>query len=163
MKLHPYRQHTVFKRAHQKLASRVYGPFTILKKIGAVAYKLQLPKTTNIHPVFHVFLLKPYVGDPPQVPQQLPSMTNEGFILLEPLKILDVRRVKRCQSFHEEWLILWKHISAEDATWEPKEVILQQFPSLEFEDKHPYEGGGIVRPNPRRSSRVPRPNKRYLN
>lgn len=70
-------------------------------------------------------LLKPYVGDPPQVPQQLPSMTNEGFILLEPLKILDVRRVKRCQSFHEEWLILWKYILAEDATWEPKEVILQ--------------------------------------
>lgn len=52
-------------------------------------------------------------------------MTNEGFILLEPLKILDVRRVKRCQSFHEEWLILWKYILAEDATWEPKEVILQ--------------------------------------
>lgn len=29
LKLHPYRQHTVFKRAHQILASRVYGPFTI--------------------------------------------------------------------------------------------------------------------------------------
>lgn len=88
-------------------------------------------------------------------------MTDEGFILLEPLKILDVRWVKRCQSFHEEWLILWKHLSTDGATWEPKEVILQQFPSLELEDKHPHEGGGIVRPNPRRSSRVSRPNKRY--
>jgi hypothetical protein len=38
LKLHPYHQHTLFKRASQKLAHRFYGPFPIEKRIGKVVY-----------------------------------------------------------------------------------------------------------------------------
>jgi hypothetical protein len=50
-----------------KLATRFYGPFEILDKIGPVAYMLALPTSMNVHNVFHVSLLKKYVHDPNHV------------------------------------------------------------------------------------------------
>jgi hypothetical protein len=50
-----------------------FGPFLIISKIGAAAYKLKLPPTwKTVWPVFNKFLLIPYT--PPQSKsQQIPS------------------------------------------------------------------------------------------
>ena len=92
---------------HQKLASRFYSPYPIVQKISVVAYKLQLPEGSRIHLVFHVSLLKKYVGDLVVPFTELPPVTNEGLSILEPQQILDTHWVKQGNKFEEESLIQW--------------------------------------------------------
>ena len=44
-----------------KLSPRFRGPFKIFKKVGQVAYKLQLLESSKVHPVFHVSRLRKYL------------------------------------------------------------------------------------------------------
>ncbi|KAI5429367.1 hypothetical protein KIW84_034103 [Lathyrus oleraceus] len=76
LKIQPYKMKKLSKRVNKKLSPRYYGPYEILQKIGAVAYKLELPEDTKVHPVFHVSLLKKVVI-PNMEPQPLPSCMNE--------------------------------------------------------------------------------------
>ena len=46
--------------AGHKLGQRWMGPFEVVKHVGAVAYRLLLPPTLQLHPVFHISLLRGY-------------------------------------------------------------------------------------------------------
>jgi hypothetical protein len=46
------------KQPGTKLDHKKLGPFKIKRVVGLVNYKLVLPKTMNIHPVFHISLLE---------------------------------------------------------------------------------------------------------
>src|SRR3954451_16286474 len=60
------------QRPPRKLQARFIGPYTIMAKVSPVAYKLELPTSLSIHPVFHVSLLRPYTA-PSTVPDRVPS------------------------------------------------------------------------------------------
>lgn len=128
LKLHPYKQRSLAARRNFKLAPKFYGPFRVLKRIGAVAYKLELPPEAKIHPVFHVSLLKKQIGDSDIV--QLPQLDEVGEILPQPEAILDSRVRKN----KKEVLVHWRGLSPLEATWERLDKISKQFPDVSLTD-----------------------------
>jgi hypothetical protein len=48
------------RRPSRKPDHKLYGPFEILELISPTAIRLRLPKIWKIHPVFYVFLIKPF-------------------------------------------------------------------------------------------------------
>eukprot|EP00253_Pinus_taeda_P034632 PITA_34632 len=99
------------------------------QRVGEVAYKLALPSTAKIHPVFHVSCLKKVIGNNCKIHTSLPKLDEEGSIWLQPKQVLDTRERNLCGRMIKEVLVKWKDTSPEDATWEPT-TILQQFPQL---------------------------------
>ncbi|GMJ08819.1 hypothetical protein HRI_004551100 [Hibiscus trionum] len=74
-----------------KLSPRFIGPYRIVKRVGPVAYQLELPPQLNcIHDVFYVSMLRQYHPDPSHVIQVQdvelrPDLSYEE----EPIQILD--------------------------------------------------------------------------
>jgi hypothetical protein len=76
LKLQSYVHSSLARRVHQKLAFKYFGPYRIVDRIGAVAYRLALPPSNAIHLVFHVSQLKKFISDNTQVSTQLPDETQ---------------------------------------------------------------------------------------
>jgi hypothetical protein len=130
LKLQPYRQTSVAVRHNFKLSARYYGPYEVIQRIGEVAYKLKLPETTRIHPVFHVSQLKKKIGHAKVAVQELPYADQHGQLRVKPAKILDRRMVKRQNKAVAQVLIQWFNAAPDDATWEDYDFVKDQFPSF---------------------------------
>jgi hypothetical protein len=129
LRLQPYKQTSLKAEQCQKLAPKFYGPYTVLKRVGQVAYQLALPSQSKLHPVFHVSCLKKVIGTRCQLQTNLPELAEEGSIWLQPEAVLDQRERRLRQRTIKEVLVQWKDMTPADATWEPA-TILQQFPHL---------------------------------
>ncbi|GJW87713.1 ty3-gypsy retrotransposon protein [Tanacetum coccineum] len=139
VKLQPYRQHSVKLQRNQKLGMRYFGPFRVVKQIGLVAYKLELPATSRIHPVFHVSFLKPCVGEPSNQYIPLPLLSTPEGPLVQPIHILDSRKVRVKDEWEIQVLVQWD--GREEHTWESWNQLQQQYPNIDLEDKVSFDGG----------------------
>lgn len=131
LKLQPYRQQSVKKRSCHKLSPRYYGPYQIVECIGTVAYKLKLPATARVHPIFHVSLLKKKVGNNVVTAAHFPPYIDLHNPRWYPACVLDRRIFKKGNSPVTKWLIQWIGAAAEEATWEDAEEILHRFPDFQ--------------------------------
>ena len=117
-------------RTNLKLSPRFYGPFQILQRIGQVAYKLNLPSSSRLHPIFHVSCLKPKLGAQVKPIPTLPPVDAEGVLCPEPEAILQRRMKKIHNRAVTEVLVHWQDTLIEDATWELLRNLQQQYPHL---------------------------------
>ena len=111
------RRHISTHRPSSKLDVRRLGPYPIIGPVGKSAYKLLLPRSMKIHPVFHVSLLELHVANtfpgrvvPPPLPTQV-----DGLPEFEVNMILDSKFWRRKLYY----LVDWVGYNESEHSWEP--------------------------------------------
>ena len=125
LKLQPYIQTSLVKRSNNKLAFKFFGPYVVIARVGEVAYRLNFPSASRIHPVFHVSQLKPFLKAGQQVLADLPSPDD---VFQVPVSVLQSRVRQQGLRTVAQVLVQWSGATAEAATWEDFEHLQQQFP-----------------------------------
>ncbi|KAE8696106.1 hypothetical protein F3Y22_tig00110676pilonHSYRG00061 [Hibiscus syriacus] len=144
LKLQPYRQTTLALRKNLKLAAKFYGPYKITERIREVAYRLSLPETSRLHPVFHVSLLKKHIGDSVVSSTDPPIMDTEDQFKIEPYKILGRRIINRQNRPVTQLLVRWTNLDETHDTWEDYTVLRGQFPGFDPWGQGSSPAAGIV-------------------
>ena len=106
------------RKSTTKLLPKWLGPFPVEKTVGAVSYRLTLPRTMRIHPVFHVSILKPYLSDgrvQPPGPYQV--IDGEAYFTIE--RILDHQIKNTARRTFLKYLVKWQDYGPEHNSWEP--------------------------------------------
>ena len=92
LRLKPYKQMSLKQlNKDNKLAPKYYGPYKVMQKTGSMAYKLDLPTSSQVHQFFHVSFLKKVIGDKIPIQTILLELNEEGKFILEPEKISEIR------------------------------------------------------------------------
>lgn len=174
IKLQPYVQSSVAKRAHHKLSFRYFGPYNIIRAINPVVYEVELPPNSRIHPIFHVSQLRKVLR--PGTPASLNPPTPVD-VLVFPVKIIAHRWRRGASGRHEQVQVQWSDPSVMDITWEDKQELQQRFPSAPAWGQAASQGGGDVRLPPvpvptandlgltlcrNRPARLIQPNRNYI-
>jgi hypothetical protein len=115
-----------------KLFPRYIGPFLIFRRVGEMAYQLELPTSlSDDHNVFHVSQLKKCLRVPEeQLPTEELSVQGDLTYTEYLVKILDTltrvtrnKVIKMCK-------VQWSHHGEDEATWEREEELRIDFPHL---------------------------------
>lgn len=106
------------KQPARKLSHKCLGPYEVLQRVGELDYKLKLPKSIPVHPVFHVSLLSKYststiLGrkhpEPPPI-----EVEPDTELEYEVEKILDSRLFRN----KLQYLVKWKGYDDSHNDWE---------------------------------------------
>ncbi|KAI3795400.1 hypothetical protein L1987_38052 [Smallanthus sonchifolius] len=115
-----------------KLNPHYVGPFKIRKRIGPVAYQLDLPEgLSGVHNVFHILNLKKSLADESlAVPLEELHIDEQLRFIEEPVEIMD-REVKSLK--HSKIPIVrvrWNLKRGPEFTWEREDQMMRKYPNL---------------------------------
>ncbi|WVZ58131.1 hypothetical protein U9M48_008435 [Paspalum notatum var. saurae] len=134
---HVYLRISLMKGAHRfgvkgKLAPRYVGPFKIIERCGAVAYRLELPPhLAAVHDVFHVSQLKKCLRLPEEVVDTSQIQIELDLTFEEhPIKILDQKQRSTRRRTINFYKVQWSNHSEEEATWEQEEFLQARYPGF---------------------------------
>ncbi|GJT82975.1 putative reverse transcriptase domain-containing protein [Tanacetum coccineum] len=115
-----------------KLNPRYVGPFKVLKKIGVVPYKLELPQElSRVNNIFHVSNLKKcYSDDPLVVPLEGLQVDDKLHFVEEPIEIMDheVKQLRRSRVPIVK--VQWNSRRGPEFTWEREDQFRKKYPNL---------------------------------
>ena len=107
---------------------RYVGPFEVLKRLGAVAYRLALPPSlSSVHKLFHVSMLQNYTPN-------LTHIVDWGELVVDadgtfeegPVHIIDSREQVLRGKTVRLVKVLWQHRGLEEATWEREDTVRRE-------------------------------------
>jgi hypothetical protein len=115
-----------------KLSPRFIRPFKILKRVGKVAYQLELPDhLADVHDVFHVSQLKNCLWVlEGQLPMEELRVQDDLTYTEYPIKIIDTLTCVTRNKVFKMCKVQWSHHSEDEATWEREEELQVEFPHL---------------------------------
>jgi hypothetical protein len=120
------------------------GPLKITHRVGKLAYRLELPATLGIHPVFHVSLLEPYREGGTYKPPPWEHIASDG--TREAEKILQHRASTRGPKSHCDYLVHWAHSTEEEASWVPESRLSPAFVNEYWYSRAPSSDGSALGP-----------------
>ncbi|KAJ9565976.1 hypothetical protein OSB04_001942 [Centaurea solstitialis] len=119
-------------RKRGKLGPRYIGPFTVLARVGKVAYRLELPEVLGqIHDTFHVSQLRKCLADETAHVPLDDIQVDESLNYIErPVAVLE-RKVKKLRSKEIGIVkVQWQHRRGSEWTWEPEAEMRECYPEL---------------------------------
>jgi hypothetical protein len=143
LRLQPYRQSSLKRIRVEKPKTKFYGPYRVIRRVGEVAYELELPEGSKIHNTFHVSFLKKAVEHQVSISEKLPPLDEEGQLELVSEEVLEQRERRLRNRVIRDCLVRWRGLPVEDATCEGEHIL--QHPGLMLlEDKQSREGRTVM-------------------
>lgn len=121
------------KQGMHNLQPCYFGPFKVLEKVGPVAYRLDHPDTTFIHPIIYVSQIKLARGELGHIIPLPKEFTRSTRRVIH--SVLARKMVYRGNKAGTKLLIHWEGQAEEEVTCEFIDDLRRRFSNFDLDDK----------------------------